>query len=121
MAIFKIDCDGTIWEEQWPKIGPLIPQADEVMRLIKKLGHTIIIDTCRSGKYLEEALQFLKDNDIPYDYVNENVPWLIEQYGDCRKISADYMIDDKNITPWTWEQVLEVAIKAVEKDVKQYE
>jgi hydroxymethylpyrimidine pyrophosphatase-like HAD family hydrolase len=113
MAIFKIDCDGTIWEDKWPGIGPLLPEAAETMRVINNLGHTIVIDTCRTGKYLEEALQFMKDNNIPYDFVNENVPWLIEQYGDCRKLSCDYQIDDKNITPWTWEQVLEVAIKNI--------
>jgi hydroxymethylpyrimidine pyrophosphatase-like HAD family hydrolase len=111
MAIFKIDCDGTIWEEQWPGIGPIFPEAIDTMQKIKQLGHTIVIDTCRTGKYLEEAIQCLKDNDIPFDYVNENVPWLIEQYGDCRKISCDYDVDDKNITPWTWDDVLEIAIK----------
>jgi hypothetical protein len=114
MAIFKIDFDNTIVVEKWPEIGELIPQAAEVMRLIKKLGHIIIIDTCRHGELLDKALQFLKDNDIPYDYANENAPWLIEQYGDCRKISADYHVDDKNVTPWTWNDVLEVAIKANE-------
>lgn len=114
MAIFVVDCDGTLWEEKWPEIGPLLPQAAEVMRIIKRLGHTIILNTCRTDHNLENALQFCRENNIPYDYVNENAPWLIKQYGDCRKISGDYFVDDHNITKWTWNDVLEVAIKANE-------
>ena len=109
MAIFKVDCDGTLWEEDWPRIGRLFPEAINVMREIKQLGHTIIIDTCREGKFLEEALATLKYYNIPYDYTNENVPWLIEQYGDCRKISCDWSVDDKNIGKWTWDDVWETA------------
>lgn len=34
----------------------------------------------------------------PIDYANENIPERIEQWGnDCRKISADYYIDDRAV------------------------
>jgi hypothetical protein len=35
---------------------------------------------------------------LVFDAYNENLPELIERYGgDCRKISADFYADDKNI------------------------
>jgi hypothetical protein len=110
MAIFAIDLDGTIWKEEYPGIGPIIPEAVEALREIKKLGHTIIIWTCRQGKLLEEAIDYLKRYNIPFDYVNENVPEKIALYkNDCRKIGANYFVDDRNIGDWSWNDVLEVA------------
>ena len=41
--------------------------------------------------------EFLKENDLAPDLVNENDPALIEFFGnDCRKIYADVFIDDRN-------------------------
>jgi hypothetical protein len=39
----------------------------------------------------------LELNDIHFDYYNENPKDKIDMYGDCRKIGADFYIDDKNI------------------------
>jgi hypothetical protein len=107
--IFKIDFDGTIVKEEWPNVGPPIDGAIEALKEIKQLGHILILDTCRHDHLLEEAKSFLISNGIEFDFYNENPPWLIEQYGDCRKITCDFDVDDKNITPWTWMDVLEIA------------
>jgi len=110
MAIFAIDLDGTIWEEQYPDIGPIFQEAIESLREIKQLGHTIILWSCREGKLLEDALNVMKQYNIPYDYANENIPERVKFYNsDCRKIGADYFVDDRNIGKWTWQDVLEVA------------
>lgn len=41
---------------------------------------------------------YCEEHGVPIDYVNENAPERMAIYGnDCRKISADIYIDDKNV------------------------
>ena len=55
--------------------------------------------TCRSGIQLTQAVFFCKSYGLEFDAVNENLPDIIEKYGnDSRKISADIYIDDKALT-----------------------
>ena len=106
--IFAIDFDGVIVEDQYPAIGQLMPDAKNSMRLLFELGHILIINTCRAGKFAAAAQEYLKEQDIPFHYFNENMPERIEKYGeDCRKISADVYIDDKNFGGFLgWIEVL---------------
>lgn len=61
-------------------------------------NYIFILYTCRHDKELQNAIDYLqKEHNLIFDYINENVPELIEKFGDCRKIAADYYIDDKNI------------------------
>lgn len=93
-----IDFDGTIVHDEYPKIGSIIDGAKDTINMLHNLGIIIIINSCRTGKYEQEAKQFLLDKDIHFDYFNENDPVLIEKFGtDTRKISADLYIDDKNL------------------------
>jgi hydroxymethylpyrimidine pyrophosphatase-like HAD family hydrolase len=110
MAIFAIDLDGTIWKEEYPGIGEIFDEAVKTIKEIKLLGHTIILWSCREGKLLQEALEVINKYNIPYDFVNENIPERIKFYNsDCRKIGADFIVDDRNIGKWTWNDVLEIA------------
>lgn len=110
MAVFAIDLDGTVWKEAYPGIGLIIPEAINSIKEIKNLGHTIIIWTCRQGKLLEDAVNTLKRYNVPFDFINENDPERIKLYGsDCRKIGADFFVDDRNVGCWSWNDVLEVA------------
>jgi hydroxymethylpyrimidine pyrophosphatase-like HAD family hydrolase len=109
-VIFAIDFDGTIVKEEWPGIGPLLPGAAEALREIHAMGHTIIIWTLRSRSRLREAVDFMRANDIPFDYVNENCAALLDKYkSDCRKVAADVYVDDRGIGKWTWADVIERA------------
>jgi hypothetical protein len=112
----SIDFDGTICEQSFPEIGALKKDADVYMRKLQEEGHRIIINTCRSGKYEGMAQDFLDQNNIPYRYINSNLPVLIAQYQqDCRKISADIYIDDRCLMglPETWEEIYNlIQIKA---------
>lgn len=91
-----IDFDGTIVEDRFPDIGPLLPAAKETMQRIKKEGGEITIWTCREGESLQAARSFLIKEQIPFDYLNRNHPALIQRFNnDCRKIGADLYIDDK--------------------------
>ena len=96
--IYAVDFDGTITKENvFPLLGePNKPVIDHIKQLQKH--NIIILWTCRCGKHLDEAIAFCAEVGIRLDYVNKNVPELIEKYGnDCRKIFADYYIDDKAI------------------------
>lgn len=72
-------------------IGKPNTELFSLLNSLQKLGHTIILWTCREGKPLEDAVSWCKENGLEFDYVNQNVPWL---GFDCRKIVADWYIDD---------------------------
>jgi len=102
--VFAVDFDGCIVEDKYPEIGDPMPGAFETLIGLKKAGHKLILNTCRTNEFsfkkrkvLNEAVAFCKKNGIVFDAVNENLPEIIQKYGcDTRKISADYYIDDKN-------------------------
>jgi len=93
-----IDFDDTIVTNNYPSIGELKVGAKRVINKLYDEGHTIIINTCRVNEYEDEARKALNDNGIKYHYLNENSEELIEKYNmDCRKISGDIYIDNKNL------------------------
>lgn len=98
-GIIAIDFDGTIVEDAFPGIGELKPGAAEVLKRLKAEGYYLILWTCRSGKRLAEAAQFLGEHGIRFDKYNESCPANIELYSgeDTRKVYADLYIDDRGI------------------------
>lgn len=100
--IYAIDFDGTIVEDKYPDIGQLNADAVMFIHELKATGHTFILHTCRHGKELFEAIAFLWEHDLAPHHINSNVPELIAKYGDCRKIYADYYIDDHNVGGVVW-------------------
>ncbi len=93
--IIAVDFDGTIVKSRFPEIGPLKEDIANRIREEKRKGNIIILWTCRGGKELTEAVSFLKENNIPFDYVNENP---LNPYGDTtRKLFADEYWDDKAV------------------------
>lgn len=103
--IIGVDFDGTLAINRFPEVGTPIYGGKDALKVIKQMGHMIIINTCRSGEALIAAKKFLDENGYPYDYINENAKSLIEKYGDTRKISADIYIDDCNaggFPGWDW-------------------
>lgn len=96
--IIAIDFDNTIVKEKYPEVGAMFLLADEVIKGWYEEGNHIIINTCRSGINEGVAYTFLKEKNIPFNYINCNLPEMVELYGmDCRKISCDVSIDDKNV------------------------
>ena len=97
-CIIVIDFDDTIINVDFPKIKGLKPFAKEYINKLYEGGSYIIINTCRDGNHEKEAEKFLKDNGIKYNLINENHEGLINKFNsDCRKISGDIYIDDKNL------------------------
>ena len=94
--VIAIDFDGTIVTNKYPDIGYLKRNAKDVINKLYNQGHDIIINSCRQGKEEREMVEFLLDNEIMFDKINENLCYRIEEYdNDCRKIGADIYIDDK--------------------------
>jgi len=107
--IFAVDFDRTlITGNTWPDVNgeanrPMIEYLNMERR---KRGTKIILWSCRDGEALDDAVEFCKKNGLEFDAVNENLPEMIEAYGnDSRKISADKYIDDAAVNPdgvaWT--------------------
>ena len=97
-SIYAVDFDGTLCESVYPGIGA--PNTALINHLTKRRiqGNKVILWTCRCGQRLEEAVFWCREHGLEFDAVNENLPEMIEWYGnDCRKIAADVYIDDKAV------------------------
>ena len=92
-----IDFDGTIVENAYPKIGKPKLFAFEILRKLKKSGFRLILWTYRSGKELEEAVEFCKSNGVEFYAVNSSYGGEAIDPEKSRKINADVFIDDRNI------------------------
>ena len=92
-----VDFDGTIVEHAYPAIGKVRLFAFETLRMLQK-EHQLILWTYRSGKELDEAVEFCRKNGVEFYAVNKNYPEEIYEEGVVsRKIDADIYIDDKNL------------------------
>lgn len=94
--VIAVDFDGTIVEDQYPRIGKPIIFAFDTMKKLQEKGHRIILWTYRKGSPLDEAVAFCKQNGINFYAVNNSFP---EEEFDgtySRKIHADIFIDDRN-------------------------
>lgn len=93
-----VDFDGTIVEHKYPEIGKEVMFALKTLRALQEQGHLLILWTYRSGKELDEAVEYCRRNGIVFYAVNASYPEeeFDEDY-DSRKIDADIFIDDRNI------------------------
>jgi hydroxymethylpyrimidine pyrophosphatase-like HAD family hydrolase len=93
-----VDFDGTIVEHQYPEIGKEMLFAFQTLRELEKKGALLILWTFRTGKELEEAVEFCKMNGVEFYAVNKNYPEeVFDEATVSRKINADIYIDDRNI------------------------
>lgn len=103
--IIAVDFDGTLHTGAFPNIGEPSKDAREVMHCLKADGHYIIINTCRCDKEQLDAINWLIEQNIPFDRVNDNHPENTAKYNsNSRKIYAHLYIDDKQVNglpPWS--------------------
>lgn len=95
--IIAVDFDGTIVEDGYPKIGEPKIFAFDTLRKLQSEGHRLILWTYRSGKRLDEAVAFCKENNLEFYAVNKNFPEEVYDEKYSRKIHADLFIDDRNV------------------------
>lgn len=101
--IIAVDFDGTLCDNEWPAIGEPHEEVIEWVKEQKYYGWKIILWTNRSGKDLDDAVDWCKERGIIFDAINSNLPEVIMSFGgrDSRKITADIYLDDKSRHPLT--------------------
>lgn len=98
--IIAVDFDGTLCTNEYPEIGE--PNVKLIAYLIRRgvMGDRLILWSCRVDEKLQEAVKWCKAHGLEFDAVNENLPELIEAFGnDTRKIYADIYLDDRALRP----------------------
>jgi len=97
MIRIAVDFDGTIVENAYPAIGKEQLFAFETLKMLQKRGFLLILWTYRTGRALDEAVEFCRKNGVEFYAVNRNYPEEIFDETISRKIDAEIYIDDKNI------------------------
>lgn len=94
--VIAVDFDGTLTTQNiFPNIAPLRKGAKECIDSLRMNGNKVVLWTCRTGESLFQAIDFLRQNGIELDDYNSNPFYPYSVY--CRKIVADFYIDDRNI------------------------
>ena len=86
-----IDFDGTCVTHDYPRIGKDIHAVNVLKRLVAN-GHKLILNTMRSGKELDEAVNWFKENGIELYGANENPTQ--KRWTNSPKVYAHLYIDD---------------------------
>ena len=95
--IIAVDFDGTIVDDEYPKVGPAKILAFDTLLELQKKGHRLILWTYRYGEKLEDAVKFCKKNGLEFYAVNKSYPEEKYDGSVSRKINADVFIDDRNV------------------------
>lgn len=99
-VIYAVDFDGTLSFGRYPDVGEPNVLLFGFLKREQQQGARLILHTCRTGDHLEAAIAFCREQGLEFEFVNENLPELIDLYGgDTRKINADFYIDDKAVNP----------------------
>ena len=86
-----IDFDGTCVTHDYPRIGKDIHAIPVLNKLVSN-GHKLILNTMRSGKELDAAVNWFKENNIELFGINENPTQ--KRWTDSPKVYAHMYIDD---------------------------
>lgn len=95
--VIAVDFDGTIVTHEYPRIGKEIPFAIETLLQLQRDGYRLILWTVRSGKLLQEAVDYCQSRGLEFYAVNANFPNEEMDAGDSRKVNANIYIDDRNV------------------------
>jgi len=98
--LIAIDFDGTLCENAWPNVGA--PKWDVINKIkeMQEQGHEFILWTCRENADLIPVFKFLSEVGLTFRWINSNAEYRVKQFDDkdCRKIGADYYVDDKALS-----------------------
>ena len=86
-----VDFDGTCVTHEYPIVGEDIG-AVPVLKQLTEEGHKLILFTMRSGKELEDAVQWFSENNIPLYGVQKNPTQ--SSWTDSPKAYGQLYIDD---------------------------
>lgn len=122
--IIAVDFDGTLVEHRYPLIGKEILFAFETLRQLQKQNHQLILWTIRTGKELDEAIEFCRQRGVEFYAINCSFPGEKFEPGDSRKVNADIYIDDRNIgglPPWgeIWQMLNPSENLGIEEEIRR--
>ena len=89
--IIAVDFDGTCVKHAYPKIGEDIGAVPVLKEMVKN-GHQLVLNTMRSGRLLDEAVQWFKNNGIKLSDANHTPGQ--ETWTTSPKVYAQLYIDD---------------------------
>ena len=93
--IIAVDFDGTCVNHEYPEVGFDIGAVPVLKELVEN-NHKLILLTMRSkDNYLNDALNWFKNNEIPLYGINENPNQ--SSWSNSRKVYANMYIDDANL------------------------
>lgn len=92
MKTICVDFDGTVVTHEFPEIGEEVPYAVITLKRLIERGHRIILWTMRSGEFLDAAVKWFEERDIPLFGVNNNPEQA--EWTDSPKAYAQIYIDD---------------------------
>lgn len=102
--IIAVDFDGILTEKSpYPIMGKIREDAIKYINKLYNDGYLLVLWTCRSGDFLEEAINALKEARIfhCFTFVNED-----GLGNSSRKIVAAFYIDDRAIMKdIDWEEI----------------
>ena len=87
-----LDFDGTLATHEWPSIGIELENMVNVLKRVQEKGHKLVLNTMRSGKELDESVEWCKDRGIELYGVNFNPDQ--ESWTTSPKVFANLYIDD---------------------------
>ncbi len=91
MMTIAIDFDGTCVTHDYPEVGKDIGSVP-VLKKLRKQGHELILYTMRSGKELQDAVDWFKNNDISLYGIQFNPTQ--KEWTTSNKCYAQLYIDD---------------------------
>lgn len=96
--VYAVDFDQTLnMAENYPELGEPNKELFEYLIIRQQAGDKIILWTCREGDLLKSAVKYCMRYGLKFDAINDNLKENIERFhNNCRKVFADYYIDDKN-------------------------
>lgn len=90
--VIALDFDGTVVTHDYPRIGKPLPNCIPTLRKLIDAGAKICLNTMRSGSELEEAVNYLLENNIPLYGINSNPNQ--SDWTSSPKVYAHIYIDD---------------------------
>lgn len=89
--IIAVDFDGTCVTHEYPLMGREIPLCVTTLKELTGRGYKLILLTMRDGSFLQEAINWFAEREIPLYAVNENPSC---GWSESRKVYANLYIDD---------------------------
>lgn len=90
-----VDFDNTLFVNEYPEVGPVVPGAARFMKKMKDAGHILLIWTCRMNPGINDDKAITKDMaKIAAKLTEAGIPYDEIVSGEPGKLMADFYIDD---------------------------